>query len=188
MTTVFISGSKSIKKLDERVKDRIDNIVSTAVNVIVGDADGIDSSIQEYLANKGARNAVVYCSGARPRNNRGDWSVATVHTDLAAGTRAFYTAKDLRMADEADFGLMVWDAKSTGTLANVLELLARRKKSVVFVNKDKEFHVIREISDLKSLVSRMSEQALLKAEAKVSLKKRLAELEDRAVQNELFGC
>jgi len=43
------------------------------------------------------------------------------------------------MADVADYGLMIWDAKSTGTLSNVIELLKRKKKAVVFVNKEKTF-------------------------------------------------
>ena len=46
------------------------------------------------------------------------------------------------MAEAADYGLMIWDAKSTGTLSNVIELLSRKKKSLVFVNKEKEFKVV----------------------------------------------
>lgn len=55
-----------------------------------------------------------------------------VNTSHAAGTRAFFTAKDLKMAEEADYGLMVWDTKSTGTLSNVIELL-KRKNALLFL-------------------------------------------------------
>lgn len=57
----------------------------------------------------------------------GHWPVQRVETSHSPGSRAFFTAKDIRMAELADIGLMVWDTKSTGTLSNVIELLARRK-------------------------------------------------------------
>src|ERR1700722_432491 len=139
MTTVFIAGSMNIRKLDPKVQERIDNIVNSGFDVVVGDADGADAAVQEYLHSRGARHTTVYCSGDSPRNNLGDWPVHTAQTAHSAGSRAFYTAKDLLMAKIADFGLMIWDAKSTGTLSNVIELLAVNKKCLVFVNKAKEF-------------------------------------------------
>ena len=49
MTKVFISGSMKIKKLDSNVMERLDNIINSNYEVIVGDANGVDSSIQNYL-------------------------------------------------------------------------------------------------------------------------------------------
>jgi hypothetical protein len=49
MTTVFIAGSISISRLDEKVQERINKIVSSDFNVVVGDADGADTSIQHCL-------------------------------------------------------------------------------------------------------------------------------------------
>jgi len=57
------------------------------------------------------------------------------------------------MAAAADVGLMVWDAKSTGTLSNIIELLAQKKKSVVFVNKEKTFRTISGVEQLDELTS-----------------------------------
>ena len=59
--------------------------------------------------------------------------IHSVTSDLAPGSRAYFTAKDLAMAEAADYGLMMWDATSTGTLGNVIELPGRKKKSSVFV-------------------------------------------------------
>src|SRR5687767_8850417 len=118
----------NIKHLDPRVKERIDSIVSQDFEVVVGDADGADTSVQWHLFNLGDSKTTVYCSGSRPRNNVGNWSVCYVGTSHAEGSRAFFTAKDIQMAEAADFGLMIWDTKSSGTLCNVLELLARNKK------------------------------------------------------------
>ena len=138
-TKVFIAGSMNIKHLDPKVKERIDNIVASEFEVVVGDADGADTSVQWHLFNLGKSKATVFCSGPSARNNVGEWPVQSVETKHAEGSRAFFTAKDLRMAEVADFGLMIWDTKSTGTLSNVIELLVRKKKSVVFVNKAKAF-------------------------------------------------
>ena len=169
MTTVFIAGSLKIKHLDNKVKERIDKIVTSNFNVVVGDADGADKAIQSYLFARGANNTIVYCSGSQPRNNVGHWPVRNVDSAHAPGSRAFFTAKDAEMAKVADYGLMVWDAKSTGTLSNVIELLRQRKKSIVFVNKEKEFKTVGDISHLEALVTCMSEDARRKADEKLHL-------------------
>lgn len=139
MTTVFIAGSISIKRLDASVKDRIDTIVASEFDVVVGDAKGVDSMVQAHLLEAGAKNVRIYCTGKRPRNNLGGWPVETVTSKASPGTREYYTAKDLRMAENADFGLMIWDRKSQGTLSNVLELNRRSKRSVVFIAPEKRF-------------------------------------------------
>jgi hypothetical protein len=168
-TTVFVAGSMNIKNLDSTVKDRIDKIVASDFEIVVGDADGADSSIQAHLFEKGASRTTVYCSGSKPRNNIGGWPIRVVETQHTEGSRAFFIAKDLAMADVADYGLMIWDAKSTGTLSNVIELLKRRKKSVVFVNKEKTFLIVANVLQLEVLVSHMSELAKQKADEKIRL-------------------
>lgn len=176
MTTVFIAGSINIKNLDRKVKDRIDKVVDQKLDIVVGDADGADTSIQSHLFSKGAGQVTVYCSGATPRNNVGDWPQTNVEPEFTPGTRAFFTAKDIEMAKVADYGLMVWDAKSTGTLSNVIELLNRKKKSVVFVNKEKDFKTVGDIEQLMDLVACMSDHAKRKAEEKIRLSEKISAL------------
>ncbi|HMN68778.1 MAG TPA: hypothetical protein PKC28_09605 [Bdellovibrionales bacterium] len=176
MSAVFISGSMNIKNLDANVKKRINNIIASNFRIILGDADGVDSSIQKYLQEQGASQVTIYCSGPQPRNNIGGWSVKRVDTNHAPGTRAFFTAKDIQLADDADYGMMIWDTKSTGTLSNVIELLSRKKKSVVYVNKVKEFLNILNVNDLEKLISHMSEAALIKADSKIGLKRKIESL------------
>jgi hypothetical protein len=181
MTTVFIAGSMNIKHLHAQVKERIDNIVASGFSVVVGDADGADASIQEYLSNARSTNTRVYCSGGSPRNNVGGWPVEAVTTDYAKGSRAYFTAKDLRMAEIADFGLMVWDTKSTGTLSNVIELLNYKKKSVVFVNKEKTFKNVTNVAQLEELIKFMSPTARQKADEKIRLTDRIDLLKHQQV-------
>lgn len=176
MTTVFIAGSITIKRLHPMVRERIQNVVTSEFEIIVGDADGADSSIQQYLKSIGASRTTVYCSGASPRNNLGGWAVHGIETGYEPGSRAFFTAKDLAMAEVADFGLMVWDAKSTGTLSNVIELLGRKKKSVVFVNKEERFVTVGNVEQLEGLVECMSDHAKRKALEKIRLQDRIDSL------------
>lgn len=184
MHKVFISGSMRIKNLDNNVLNRINNIINSNYQVIVGDADGVDSSIQEYLNNKQSKYVVVYCTGDQPRNNIGHWLVEIIHTDEKPGTRSFYTAKDIKMADDCDFGLMVWDTKSTGTLSNAIELLKRNKISLIYINKAKEFLKVKEVNDLEKLITYMSDSAKTKAEAKLGLKNQIESIKNK--QSSLF--
>lgn len=183
MTTVFIAGSINIKHLHEKVKERIATIAESGFNVVVGDAAGADTSIQQYLQSLGHIKITVYSSGP-PRNNTGSWPVQVAQTDHAPGTKAFFTAKDKLMAAVADFGLMIWDAQSTGTLNNVLELLARGKKTVVFVNKSQTFKTVATVEQLTALVDCMSDGAKRKAEEKIHLGDRINALQHR--QSQMF--
>jgi hypothetical protein len=181
MIKVFISGSMRIKQLDKNVLSRINNILEKNYEVLVGDADGVDSSVQEYLKQRGVKSVLVYCTGDRPRNNIGKWETNNVSAISKPGTRAYFTAKDLEMANDCDYGLMVWDAKSTGTLSNAIELLSRHKKSLVYVNKAKEFITVSDVTDLRKLLQYMAPSSFGKAEEKLHISKKLEALSNEQV-------
>lgn len=177
MQKVFISGSISIDRLDQSVISRLENIVNGGMQVVVGDANGIDSSIQKFFSKESFGSVVVYCSGSVPRNNIGQWPIKTVETSAKSGTREFYTAKDKAMASECNYGFMIWDTKSTGTLGNAIELVKQGKQSLVYINKERKFISVKTPSDIKVLISNMSEKSLEKAEKKLKIKKFLNSLE-----------
>jgi len=131
MNTVFVGGSRDVANLSQKVKERLDKVIQNNDRVIVGDANGVDKAVQKYLAATNYENVLIYCSGAKSRNNVGHWPVH--HVDVPDGISGFqfYAAKDRKMAEEADFGLMIWDGKSPGTLLNVLRLVADEKKAVL---------------------------------------------------------
>ncbi len=185
MIKVFISGSMRITQLDENVLSRINNILEKNYEVLVGDADGVDSSVQEYLKQQAAKSVLVYCTGDRPRNNIGMWETNNICTTSKPGTRAYFTAKDLQMANDCDYGLMIWDSKSTGTLSNAIELLNRHKKSLVYVNKAKEFITISDVADLRRLLQYMAPSSFGKAEEKIHISKKLDALSNE--QESLFA-
>ncbi|MFZ3510537.1 hypothetical protein [Vibrio harveyi] len=182
MTTVFVSGSMRIKNLDENIRFRLQHIVDSSFNVIVGDADGVDTSIQEFLFQANYNNVTVYCTGGQPRNNVGRWAVKNISSSAQKGSRAFFTAKDLAMTNDCDFGLMVWDTKSTGTLKNAIELLKQGKKSRVYVNKDKSFVKITSVEDLKHLITFMSEFSYKKANEKLKIEQNIAYIENSTIE------
>jgi hypothetical protein len=182
MPTVFIAGSITIKHLDLKVQERLMNIIVQEHPILVGDADGADTSIQQFLYENGARHVTVYCTGTMPRNNVGNWEVHSVTTYHKPGSRAYFTAKDIAMTVAADHGLMIWDTKSTGTLSNVIELLSARKNSLIFINKEKAFHKVLCVTDLAKLVARMTDSARIKADTKIGLLERIDELQSREQQ------
>ena len=184
MNKIFISGSINIKNINPNVIDRINNMIASNFSILVGDAKGSDSSIQNILKDKNFNNVVVYCSGSYPRNNIGQWEIKSVETDQKPNSRAFFTAKDLVLAKDCDYGLMIWDSKSTGTLSNVYELLTQGKTSIVFVNKLKHFHKVSSTSDFEKLVSVMSTSARLKADKKINLDSKIRKIKN--VQLNLF--
>lgn len=178
MQTVFIAGSIKIKRLHPLFIERIANIVREKMPVIVGDANGADTSIQAELVAQSASDVTVFCTGDKPRNNLGDWQVQRVQSTALPGTRAYFTAKDIEMAVRAEFGLMLWDAASTGTLSNVFELLSQGKKSVVFVNRESKFLNVKQGDDILDLISFMSEGARRTADRKIGLGKKVDQLLD----------
>ena len=186
MTKVFVSGSMKIKHLDSKVIDRLKNIIESNYCVIVGDADGVDSSVQEYLRTQGATSVVVYCSGEKPRNNLGSWTTKNVATTSKPGTRDYFTAKDKTMAEDCDYGFMVWDARSTGTLSNAIEIVGRKKVALVYVNKAKQFLKVKDAKDIEALLTFMSDTSLKKADEKIGVLKKVGAM--KFAQHDLFGA
>jgi len=176
MQTVFIAGSIKIKRLHPLFVDRIANIVREGLPIVVGDANGADASIQAELAAQSASDVTVFCTGDAPRNNLGNWPVHRARSAAQPGTRAYFTAKDIEMADRAEFGLMLWDAASTGTLSNVFELFSQGKKSVVFVNREAKFQNVKQGEDIVDLVSFMSDGARRAADKKIRLGEKVSRL------------
>ena len=117
MTKVFIGGSRRASRLNAHVHERLDNIMARGFPIVIGDANGADRAVQQYLHSKHYRNVEVFCSGESCRNNVGDWHTRHIPVGAEQTRRPnSYSAKDRIMAQEATVGLMMWDGKSVGTL------------------------------------------------------------------------
>lgn len=143
-TKVFIAGSRRLSQLGSDVKRRIDNIVDKGFTVIVGDADGADKAVQRYLNGRNYANVEVFCMKGNCRNNVGGWPTRAI-TAADPGHRdfAYYSTKDRAMAEEADYGLMLWDGRSRGTLTNIVHLVREGKPVVVYLAPDRSFYTLR---------------------------------------------
>ena len=172
MTTVFVGGSRRITRLPVAAKIRIDNVVAKGFAILVGDANGADKAVQKHLAESEYEKVTVYVSGDTSRNNLGQWATRNVNAGAREKSFQFYAAKDREMAQQAEFGLMIWDGKSPGTVLNILRLVQASKKAVlVSVAKNAELE----------FKSREDWDAFLSG---CSLKLR-RDMERRAIQDEL---
>jgi probable addiction module antidote protein len=147
MSTIFIGGSRHVSRLPKEVKERLDNVMESGGRVIVGDANGADKAVQSFLHHASYENVTVFCSGAICRNNLGRWETRNIAVPKNVRGYDFYAAKDREMAHEADFGLMIWDGKSVGTILNILRLIGAGKKAVLYDVRNKETRTFKTSED-----------------------------------------
>lgn len=164
MNTIFIGGSRQVSRLPSQVKERLDNVVASGHQVIVGDANGADKAIQKHLLDARYDKVVVFCSGSTARNNLGSWQIHHVDASKSAKGFQFYAAKDREMARAADFGLMIWDGKSPGTVLNVLRLVRVGKIAVLFNVPEKTTLNIKSVGQWEAFLAQCSTE--LRADVK----------------------
>lgn len=157
---IFLSGSRGISRLNEEIRTRIQNIINNGFQVLVGDANGADKALQKLLADSKYQSVTVFCSGNICRNNIGDWNTHNVQVDSKLKGRDFYTQKDKEMALIADYGLVLWDGKSAGSISNVFELLKMAKTAVVYFSPESKFYNIKKLHDAKDLLSRCDDKSI----------------------------
>ena len=177
MTTVFLSGSRKISRINNEIRDRLKNIIEKKFLVVLGDANGADKVMQQFLAELQYRNVIIFCSGQNLRNNVGKWEVQHIAVDPGLKGREFYAAKDKKMADIADYGFVLWDGKSSGSIANVVELLKKNKRSLVYFAPGKQFYSISNAAELRMLFNKCDDEAIKNISKKINLIDSLHELE-----------
>ncbi len=158
-------------------------MVEQSFLVLLGDANGADKAMQQYLADTHYSNVKVFCSGETCRNNIGDWAVTQVSVGSKLKGRDFYTAKDKKMSSKADYGLVLWDGKSAGAINNVFELLKHGKQVVVYFSPEKEFHNISHLNDAKALLKKCDPTTLNLISKKIRLPSAIADIQNAAQGN-----
>lgn len=160
MTKVFVGGSRKITRLNKNIKSRIDNVIQKGYTVLIGDANGADKSVQKYLFDKGYKNVRIFCMGNECRNNIGKWETKQIAETRNRKDYYYYSIKDLEMVKETDYGFMIWDGKSKGTLNNIINLLKESKKVLVYFSPNLEFYTLITFDDLERLLSRCEKKFL----------------------------
>ena len=144
-----------MSRLNKQIKNRLNSIIDKGLNVIIGDANGVDKAVQRYLAQKNYDNVAVFCMVGICRNNIGCWTTREIAAlPNARQDAVFFGTKDRAMGAEADYGLMLWDGKSRGTLANIRDLIGRQKPVVVYFAPSKSFLTLRRQDELDELLGR----------------------------------
>ncbi|MEQ1884707.1 MAG: hypothetical protein ABL967_06570 [Bryobacteraceae bacterium] len=166
---IFIGGSIGISKLNATIRKRLDEFMQRGDTILIGDANGADKAVQTYLAHKDYRNVTVFCM-EECRNNIGHWPARHVVPPTKKKDSKYYAAKDLVMFQEARCGVMLWDARSKGTLQNMLNLVGAGKRTLVYFAPAKEFQVLATEQDLQALLSRCSTRDIDDAARKLGLK------------------
>jgi len=151
MSTVFVGGSRRISRVNALLVNRLENIVTNKLDIIIGDANGFDRAAQTFFHGLGYRSVTVYCTNGKCRNNVGHWPIYIVNFQGRGRGREFYTAKDDAMIQDADYGLFAWDGKSKGTIRNVEIMAKEGKPSAIYVSSARMFTAIRSVNDLQNL-------------------------------------
>ena len=150
---VFVAGSRQISRLPAEVRSRLDTMIEKGFQILVGDANGADKAIQRYLADRSYPNVLVHCMKDHCRNNLGNWPTREVAAPRGAKGFDYYSLKDRAMADATEYGLMLWDGKSKGTVNNVVNLSRDNKPVIVYVAPTRQFRTIKTFDDLRVLLA-----------------------------------
>ena len=149
-----------IRTLHSAVRERLNNIIEQNITVLVGDANGIDKMIQEHLFAANYKAVLVYASNGVARNNVGQWEVQKIPVRPNVTGFAFYAEKDKAMADNADYGFMIWNGKSKGTLNNIINLSLQSKMVLVYFTPHKKFYNIKSLESAMKLIDSTDEATL----------------------------
>ena len=143
-------------------------MIERGFTILAGDANGADKAVQRYLADRDYRNVLVHCMRANCRNNVGRWPTREVTAPQGARGFAYYAIKDQVIADAAEYGLMLWDGETKGTLNNVVNMI-RQDKPVVYLAPKNVFKNVRSWRDVDELLSNCERASVQRFERELGI-------------------
>jgi len=152
---VFIAGSRRINRLNNKVISRLDNILQNRYEILVGDANGADRLVQEYANDKRYEKVTVYCVNSTCRNNIGNWHTFSISFSSKKKDFSYYASKDEAMARDADYGFMIWDGRSKGTLRSLERLVSLNKKLLLYHSPSERFFNVHSKDNLSEVLSQL---------------------------------
>ena len=132
--SVFVSGSIAIKKLPFHVQESIQTMIDKQMTILVGDAPGVDTLVQDLCNKQEYVNVIVYTITSSPRYKANkDFQDKSIFVDQEIKKeRERQTYKDKAMSEDSTFSLVIWDGSSKGSYANILRALESHKKVKVY--------------------------------------------------------
>lgn len=132
---VFISGKvKFDEPIPNKVKDELNRVISAKSKIIIGDAPGADTRVQDYLSDSGYKNVTVYTTDDAVRNNVGNWNVRKISGNGKETEREVRAQKDIAMSNKSTKGIVISsddDRIDSATSLNAKRLL-NSGKSIQF--------------------------------------------------------
>jgi len=150
---VFIGGSRNIKELDENVFCALFDELNSNAQILVGDADGVDTEIQKFCKKHNYNNVIIFASNGKARNNVGNFTVQNIAVEKGIYSKAFFEQKDIAMVNQADYGLVIWDGKSKGSLNQLHRMVRQNKPCRVYLVEHKHWVTIESENVIKGLMS-----------------------------------
>lgn len=141
MKKIFISGSISIKSLPTKVKESLLKIINNDFKILVGDANGIDTLVQNFCINNNFFNLSIYYVDEEPRNIESrSFSIKKIKVDEEIKkVRERQTFKDEAMAKDCDYAFVIWDGKSSGSYNNIKNCLKLNKPVKIYLTEQNDF-------------------------------------------------
>ncbi len=174
MNKVFFGGSRNLGRLNSAIRSRLHNLIANKHTVLIGDSNGVDKAVQSFFAEAGYNNVIVYCMDGGCRNNVAGWPTRVVESGGRKKDFAYFAMKDAQMSLDADYGFMIWDGESKGTLNNVLNLIQQNKHALVYISPQKEFIPVKSSDDLELIISSCPNDLIDYLNKKIKLETRVA--------------
>jgi len=138
---IFISGSIVIKVLPKQVKASILKIIQQNLEILVGDASGIDSLVQDFCKENKYLNLTIYTVELFPRylaDEKFKIKKINVPSNIKKG-RERQQEKDKQMTFDSKYSFVIWDGKSKGSYTNIIRAMENNKKAKVYLNEISNF-------------------------------------------------
>ena len=132
--TVFLSGKvRYDEKVRQVITQEIDKMIEANSHIVIGDAPGADTRMQEYLKEKGYLDVVVYTTDSEARNNVGNWKVNNISGKKHKDERHIRREKDKAMtkASTKGFGISSIDDDPQSAMSLNIKRLKKQGKPVV---------------------------------------------------------
>ncbi len=136
---IVLAGSRKLAFIPEPVISMLQDHIEAGDIFFIGDAPGMDTTFQQFMLRNEYASVEVFSSAGYVRNNIGKWQEHQIETTLKSKSNALHAFKDREMCKLADFGIMIWDQESAGTLSNAIDLLEQGKTCLIYNAVDQEF-------------------------------------------------
>lgn len=128
MIKIFIFGSRSINDISKYYYI-IDNCINNNCQILVGDCNGVDKLVQDYLISKKYYNVIVYSTN-NPRNYNNNFKLNIIKSNNRID-RKYYELKDNEMINDCSIAFCIYDGKSIGSKNNITKLKNLNKYIII---------------------------------------------------------